>query len=97
MAFGQSASRGSLAIFERVAGAERGTEFAKLAMATIRAVAQGVIDVAFFQAMIVGLCLLVCGMPILASVFEYHGVQMPRPTPSHHDAQTGRITQLSDC
>ncbi len=63
MAFGESGSRASRAIFERVAGAERGAEFAKLATATIRAVAQGVIGVAFIQAIVVGLCLLVAGIP----------------------------------
>ena len=63
MAFGQSGSRGSLAVFERVAGPARGAEFTTLATATIRAVAQGVIGVAFIQAIIVGLCLLVAGVP----------------------------------
>lgn len=63
MAFGQSGSRGSRAIFERVFGATRGSEFAKLSTATIRAVAQGVIGVAFIQAIIVGLALLVAGVP----------------------------------
>jgi predicted PurR-regulated permease PerM len=63
MAFGESGSRGSLAIFERVVGGARGAEFTKLATATIRAVAQGVIGVAFIQAIIVGLCLLVAGVP----------------------------------
>ena len=41
MAFGQSGSRGSQAIFERFIGTARGSEFASLATATIRAVAQG--------------------------------------------------------
>jgi predicted PurR-regulated permease PerM len=63
MAFGQSGSRGSLAIFERIVGNARGSEFAKLSAATIRAVAQGVIGVAFIQAIIVGLALLVAGVP----------------------------------
>lgn len=63
IAFGESGSRASSAIFERVAGADRGAEFAKLATATIRAVAQGVIGVAFIQAIIVGLCLLIAGVP----------------------------------
>jgi predicted PurR-regulated permease PerM len=63
MAFGGSGNRASLAIFERVAGVARGAEFAKLATATIRAVAQGVIGVAFIQAIIVGLCLLVASVP----------------------------------
>jgi predicted PurR-regulated permease PerM len=63
MAFGQSGSRGSLAIFERIFGNARGSEFARLSTATIRAVAQGVIGVAFIQAIIVGLALLVAGVP----------------------------------
>jgi predicted PurR-regulated permease PerM len=63
MAFGGPGSRSIEAIFERVAGRERGREFARLATATIRAVAQGVIGVAFIQAIIVGLCLHVAGVP----------------------------------
>jgi len=63
MAFGQAGSSGSVAVFQRIAGDARGAEFAKLATATIRAVAQGVIGVAFIQAIIVGLCLLVAGVP----------------------------------
>jgi predicted PurR-regulated permease PerM len=63
MAFGQSGSRGSLAIFERIVGNDRGNEFARLSTATIRAVAQGVIGVAFIQAIIVGLALLIAGVP----------------------------------
>jgi predicted PurR-regulated permease PerM len=81
MAFGQAGSRGSLAIFERVAGAARGAEFTKLATATIRAVAQGVIGVAFIQAIIVGLCLLVAGVPwagVLAVIVLVLGIaQVP--------------------
>ena len=81
MAFGQSGSRGSLAIFERVAGAARGAEFTKLATATIRAVAQGVIGVAFIQAILVGLCLLLAGVPwagVLALVVLVLGIaQVP--------------------
>jgi len=81
MAFGEAASRGSVAIFERIAGAERGAEFAKLATATIRAVAQGVIGVAFIQAIIVGLCLLVAGIPwagVLAAIVLVLGIaQVP--------------------
>src|SRR4029079_15936358 len=63
MAFGQSGNRASVAIFERVTGAARGAEFASLSTATIRAVSQGVIGVAFIQAIIVGLCLLIAGVP----------------------------------
>jgi predicted PurR-regulated permease PerM len=63
MAFGHAGERGSRAFFDRVVGAARGAEFARLSTATIRAVAQGVIGVAFIQAIIVGLCLLIAGIP----------------------------------
>jgi predicted PurR-regulated permease PerM len=63
MAFGEAGSRASLAIFERVAGDVRGAEFTQLATATIRAVAQGVLGVALIQALLVGLCLLLAGVP----------------------------------
>jgi predicted PurR-regulated permease PerM len=81
MAFGQSGRRTSLAIFERVAGAAQGAEFTKLATATIRAVAQGVIGVAFIQAILVGLCLLLASVPwagVLAMVVLVLGIaQVP--------------------
>ena len=81
MAFGQAGSRGCLAIFQRVAGAARGAEFAQLATATIRAVAQGVIGVALIQALLVGLCLLLAGVPwagVLAIVVLVLGIaQIP--------------------
>ena len=63
MAFGEGGERASLAILKRIAGKEKGTEFAKLSTSTIRAVAQGVVGVAFIQAIIVGLCLLIAGVP----------------------------------
>jgi predicted PurR-regulated permease PerM len=63
MAYGQSGSHSSRAIFERIVGNTRGSEFDRLTTATIRAVAQGVIGVAFIQAIIVGLALLISGVP----------------------------------
>jgi len=63
MAFGRAGTGASLAIFQRIAGDEIGKEFAKLSTATIRAVAEGVIGVAFIQAILVGICLLVAGVP----------------------------------
>jgi predicted PurR-regulated permease PerM len=63
MAFGAGGARSSVDIFTRIFGSVRGAEFTKLATATIRAVAQGVVGVAFIQAIIVGLCLLVAGVP----------------------------------
>ena len=81
MAFGQSGSRGSQAIFERLIGNGRGSAFARLATATIRAVAQGVIGVALIQAIIVGLALLVAGVPwagVLAVIVLVLGIaQVP--------------------
>jgi predicted PurR-regulated permease PerM len=81
MAFGQSGARTSRAIFHRVAGEARGAEFAKLSVATVRAVAQGVVGVAFIQAVLVGLCLLVAGVPwagVLAAVTLVFGIaQVP--------------------
>jgi hypothetical protein len=46
-----------------IAVTERGEELARLSMATIHVVAQGVIGAAFIQAIIIGVCLLVAGMP----------------------------------
>jgi len=63
MAFGQAGDRANQAIFDRIFGKARGGELAQLSTATIRAVAQGVIGVAFIQAIIVGICLLVAGVP----------------------------------
>jgi predicted PurR-regulated permease PerM len=62
MAFGRAGDRSGRAIFTRVVGSERGTEFSHLAVATIRSVAQGVIGVAFIQAILVGVCLLIAGV-----------------------------------
>ncbi len=63
MAFGRAGAGACRAIFRRVVGPARGDEFTLLSTATIRAVAQGVVGVAFIQAIIVGLCLLVAGVP----------------------------------
>jgi predicted PurR-regulated permease PerM len=64
MAFGEAGDRASREIFARVVGVERGDEFTTLSVATIRAVAQGVIGIAFIQAILVGLTLLVAGVPL---------------------------------
>lgn len=64
MAYGDSVARGGRAIFSRVAGSSRGESLAKLALATIRAVALGVIGVAAIQALLIGLALLIAGIPV---------------------------------
>jgi len=71
MAYGEAGTRGSRSIFERAIGGGRGETFARLATATIRAVAQGVIGIAFVQAILVGLALLVAHVPwagVLAAI-----------------------------
>jgi predicted PurR-regulated permease PerM len=81
MARGRSGGRGSRAIFRRIAGNEKGAQFAQLSVATIRAVAVGVIGIACIQAIVVGLCLLVAGVPwaaVLAFVVLVLGIaQVP--------------------
>ena len=81
MAFGPAGDRAAKAIFARLFGAERGVELATLSVATIRAVAQGVIGIAFLQAIAVGLSLLVAGVPlagVLAGVVLVLGIaQVP--------------------
>ena len=64
MAYGESASRSARAFFHRVAGPEKGEALDKLSIATIRAVALGVIGVAAIQAILVGLALLLAGVRI---------------------------------
>ena len=71
MAYGEAGTRGSRSIFERAIGGGRGETFARLATATIRAVAQGVIGIAFVQAILVGLALLIARVPwagVLAAI-----------------------------
>ena len=63
MAFGESGARGCLSLFQRLAGEQRGASLARLSTATIRAVAQGVVGVALIQAILVGLALLIAGVP----------------------------------
>jgi predicted PurR-regulated permease PerM len=71
MAYGESGERGSRAVFARIFGPDRGEPFARLATATIRAVAVGVIGIAFVQALLVGLALLAAHVPwagVLAAI-----------------------------
>ncbi|HEY5885114.1 MAG TPA: AI-2E family transporter [Pyrinomonadaceae bacterium] len=63
MAYGESGAGFGRGLFVRVAGTTRGEGLFKLTTATIRAVASGVIGVAFIQATLVGLALLLAGVP----------------------------------
>ena len=81
MAFGEGGAGAIRSIFERVADGKRGAEFVDLSTATIRAVAKGVLGVAFLQAIIVGICLLIAGIPwagVLAVIVLVLGIaQVP--------------------
>jgi predicted PurR-regulated permease PerM len=71
MAHGEAGARTSRAIFSRLVGGGRAASFQTLSTATIRGVAQGVIGIAFVQAILVGLVLLVAGVPwagVLAAI-----------------------------
>ena len=81
MAFGEGGARAIRSIFERVAERNRGGKFVDLSTQTIRAVAKGVLGVAFLQAIIVGICLLIAGIPwagVLAAIVLVLGIaQVP--------------------
>jgi len=81
MAFGENGARASLSVFKRLAGEQRGASLARLSTATVRAVAQGVVGVALIQAILVGLSLLIAGVPwagALAAVVLVLGIaQIP--------------------
>ena len=81
MAYGESGARVMQEIFERIAGIARGEEFTKLSTATVRAVASGVIGIACIQALIIGVSLMIAGVPfagVLAVVVLVFGVaQLP--------------------
>jgi predicted PurR-regulated permease PerM len=64
MAKGESAAGTGKSFFARVAGPTRGEALAKLSIATIRAVALGVVGVAAIQALLIGLALLFAGIPV---------------------------------
>ena len=79
MAYGESGAHGSRAIFVRVAGASAG-EASPNSPATIRAVALGVVGVAFIQATLIGLALLLAGVPA-AGVLSAIALVMALPVP----------------
>ncbi|HEX9172552.1 MAG TPA: AI-2E family transporter [Telluria sp.] len=81
MAWGQAGARSIRAIFTRLVGIHRGDNFAMLCTQTIRAVALGVLGVAFIQALAVGLVLMMAKVPftgLLALIVLLLGiVQVP--------------------
>jgi predicted PurR-regulated permease PerM len=81
MAYGKSGARVMQEIFERIFGIARGEEFTKLSTATVRAVASGVIGIACIQALLIGVILMIAGVPfagVLAVIVLVFGVaQLP--------------------
>jgi len=63
MAFGESGTRAAQAIFVRIVGITRGKVFTDLSTATIRTVAAGVIGIACIQALLIGIGLIIAGIP----------------------------------
>jgi len=63
MAFGESGSRSATQICERVFGPGQGQQVTRLCTATIRAVAQGVIGIAFIQMLLVGIGFVMMDIP----------------------------------
>ena len=64
MTYGDSVARGVRAVFYRIVGSSSGEPLARLVLSTIRAVALGVVGVAAIQALLIGLALLVAGIPL---------------------------------
>jgi hypothetical protein len=69
MAYGVSGAWVTQEIFERIVGIARGEEFTKLSTATVRAVASGVIGIACIQALILGVSLMIAGVPFAGVPF----------------------------
>ncbi|CAG4888282.1 AI-2E family transporter [Paraburkholderia saeva] len=63
MAFGELGSRSAVQIASRISGPDNGPKIAELCTATIRAVAQGVVGIAFIQMLLVGVGFVVMGIP----------------------------------
>lgn len=63
MAFGDRGEIAAQRIAIRVSGEERGKPLANLCTATIRAVAQGVIGIAFIQMLLIGVGFVIKGVP----------------------------------
>ncbi|WP_375737553.1 AI-2E family transporter [Pseudomonas boanensis] len=63
MAYGSNGTQSAVQIATRISGPERGPQIAELCTATIRAVAQGVVGIAFIQMLLVGVGFVVMGIP----------------------------------
>lgn len=63
MAYGENGERSAIKIAARISGPQRGRSIAQLCTSTIRAVAQGVVGIAFIQMFLIGLGFVVYGLP----------------------------------
>ncbi|WP_445145655.1 AI-2E family transporter [Dyella sp. Tek66A03] len=63
MAYGEEARHSAVRITSRLFGPEAGPHVAELCAATIRAVAQGVVGIAFIQMLLIGVAFVVKGIP----------------------------------
>lgn len=63
MTHGKRGHRTAVAITTRISGPVRGPQIAQLCTATIRAVAQGVVGIAFIQMILIGVALVIMGVP----------------------------------
>jgi predicted PurR-regulated permease PerM len=81
MAYAESGSRAMQRIFSRLTDPVRGPRMQKLATATVRSVAAGVIGVAFIQAILLGMGFMFAGIPaagVLALLVMFLGIlQIP--------------------
>ncbi|MEZ2353442.1 AI-2E family transporter [Caballeronia sp. RCC_10] len=63
MAHGEKGYQSAMQIASRISGPENGRQIADLCTATIRAVAQGVVGIAFIQMLLIGIAFVVMGIP----------------------------------
>jgi len=63
MAHGEKGYHSAVQIASRISGPENGSQIADLCTSTIRAVAQGVVGIAFIQMLLIGIAFIVMGVP----------------------------------
>ena len=63
MAYGESGHRSAVQVASRIFGPGKGAHIADLCTATIRAVAQGVVGIAFIQMLLIGVGFVLMGVP----------------------------------
>lgn len=63
MAYGESGNRSALQIASRISSPGKGRQITELCTATIRAVAQGVVGIAFIQMLLIGVAFVLMGIP----------------------------------